>query len=131
MKLNINAKELLALHNLLYEKFESSAGGTCYKEGDDRASADIQLHQVYNRLKACLVAALTNKASDPVDAFMAREQDKIDRLKVQNDEVKREAAEIAKDPDYFVPKGDEDYTAPDYPRRGPRGPRGNRGGNKR
>ena len=131
MKLNINAKELLALHNLLYEKFESSQGGTCYDADGVKSNADTQLHQVYGRLKACLVAALTNRPVDPIESFLAHEQVKIDKLKDQNEEVKQYAKDVARDPDYFVPEKDEDYMVPEYPRRGARVHRGNNNKNKR
>lgn len=132
MKLNINAKELLALYNLLHDRFEGpNAFDTKVPEDGD----EMHLHQVHNRLKAWLVAALSNKQVDPVDAFLTREQAKIDRLKDQNEDIKKETSELADvlrgDPDFFVPKDDEDYTAPEYPRRGPRNQGGKRGGHKR
>ena len=130
MKLNINAKELLALHNLLYERFD---GGCAHDKCESDNTDDSQLRQVYNRLRACIVAGLTNKQLDPVETFLSREQAKIDRLKDQNDEVKRDQVDFATDmarsaKDILVPGEGEDFNAPDYPRRGPRGPRGNRGG---
>lgn len=132
MKLNVNAKELLALYNLLHDRFEGP--GPQMKEPQD--GDDLHLYQVHNRLKAWLIAALSNKQVDPVESFLAREQVKIDKLKDQNEDVKRAGQELAdvirNDPDFFVPQDGEDYTAPEYPRRGRSGGRGgNRGGNKR
>lgn len=134
MKLNINSKELVALHNLLHEKF-CSPSQFKYDEADPREADDVQLRMVYNRLRACIIAALTNKHIDPVDAFLSKEQAKIDKLKDENEAVKREGQNLAdavkNDPDFFVPDEGEDYSVPEYPRRGPRNRGGNRGGNKR
>lgn len=131
MKLNINSKELVALHNLLHEKFCDPV--QCkYDETDPRAADDVQLRQIYNRLRACIIAALTNKQVDPVDAFLSREQAKIDTLKAQNEEVKKEQTDLVAamtDPSMFP--DDEDYVLPEYPRRGVRNRGGNRGGGKR
>ena len=95
----------------------------------------LHLAQVHNRLRAWLIAALSNKQLDPLESFMSREQAKIDKLKDQNEELKKESSSLAEalrsDPDYFVPKADEDYTTPDYPRRGARNQGGKRGGHKR
>jgi len=135
MKLNINAKELLALHNLLYEKFESSYDGTKYEPGSEEENSNVQLRQVYNRLKACIVAALTNRQVDPVDAFLSKEQAKIDRLKEDLTDVKKDQTNLVEElkaDDFFVPGKDETFDAPEYPRRGRGGHRGgNRGGHKR
>jgi hypothetical protein len=92
MKLNINAKELLALYNLLHAKVE--AGQEAGDEGDD-----VQLRQVYNRLRAIIVAGLTSKAVDPVDSWLKHEQEKIDDLNQQNEQLR----EVAKDPAQFAP----------------------------
>ena len=134
MKLNLNAKELLALHNLLYERY--NVHNRCeHKVDDPRAADDTQLRQVYNRLRACLIAALTNKQIDPVDAFLSREQAKIDRLHDQNAALRKEGHDLAEaakqDPDFFVPEEGEDYRVPEYPRRGPQNQGGKRGGHKR
>lgn len=134
MKLNLNAKELLALHNLLYERYEASYDGKHYANEDPRASADVQLRQVYSRLKACVIAALSNRQLDPVDAYFTREQAKIDTLKDQNEELKKEPAGLAKQiaDEFSLTKEDESYMEiAGYPRR-PRGNRGkNNNGNKR
>jgi hypothetical protein len=114
MKLNINAKELLALYNVLYQRFE---GGDDRKEDGD----DVQLRQVYNRIKACVLAALTNKAQDPLDAFFQHEQAKIDQLAEKNESLKA----AVRDPNTFIPKPDilsaDDDEEPlrEYPRKQP------------
>lgn len=102
MKLNINAKELLALYNVLYERFDGPTGHDLdeYKADDPSANDAVQLKQVYNRLRAILIAGITNpsKVIDPVDSWLKHESVKIDRLNDQNEVLK----EVAKDPDYFV-----------------------------
>lgn len=135
MKLNINAKELLALHNLLYEKFEGAQGDgpfRHFKEGDDRAAPDAHLRQVYSRLKACIVNSLSSgKAVDPFDAWAEKEQQKLDKLAEELDGVKKSSDELVKkaaaDPDFFVPLAEEDWDMPEYPKKGTRPP-GNRQG---
>ena len=109
MKLNLNAKELLALHNLLLE----------YRNVIDNG----HLEQVYNRIRACIVSALTNKAIDPVDEWLVNEQQKIDKL--TNESSKTEERDT--DPDTLdkVPSPDDglslqddvDFTTMSYPRR--------------
>ena len=56
MKLNLNAKEILALHNLLQAR--CCAGGS---PADIAESDEVQLRQVFNRLRALLLGALSNK----------------------------------------------------------------------
>lgn len=103
MKLNINAKELLALYNVLYERFDGRHAYDECKAEDSGAppSDEAQLRQVYNRLRAIIVAGLTNpsKAVDPVDSWLKHEQAKIDDLKAQNEELRQAAS----DPENFVP----------------------------
>lgn len=122
MKLNISSKELLALHDLLLTRYGELA------PEDKERPADVQLRQVYNRLRACIIAALTNKASDPFDAWRAREQAKIDALTSQNEVLKKDAEGLMEalqlDPQ------DDDFTAAQYPRQGSNGRQGKRS-NKR
>lgn len=102
MKLNITPKELLALYNVLYDRFDGPQGrDTCeYKTDDPAASDAVQLKQVYGRLKAILIAGLANpsKQLDPLDSWLANEGEKVDALVAQNEELK----EIAKDPTKLV-----------------------------
>ena len=58
-------------------------------EGDD-----VQLRQIYGRLRAIIVAGLTNKAVDPVESWLKHEQDKVDKLNDQVAEVKAEARDL-------------------------------------
>ncbi len=133
MKLNVNAKELVALHNMLHEKF--SQHGQEFAADDPRGADESQLRQVYNRVRACIISSLSEKQPDPLDVFLAQEQAKIDKLKDQNEEIKKEQLGLVaaiKDPDFFVAQDDgEEYQVPEYPRRGPRNQGGKRGGNKR
>ena len=136
MKLNISAKELLALHNLLHSKFEYEGPSKLYSEDDPRASADVALEQVYARTKSIILGALQGKHPDELDRFdawAAKEQSKIDHLSDKLVDVKDEERKLRDD---VVTLGDfpddKDVLVPDYPRRGNRGGnRGGRGGNKR
>lgn len=103
MKLNINAKELLALYNALYERFDGFNGHNLldYKDDDLRANDTTRLRQVYSRLRAIIVAGLTNpnKIVDPIDSWLKHESAKIDRLNDQNAALK----DVACDPSKFMP----------------------------
>jgi hypothetical protein len=88
MKLNLNAKELLALHNQLHHLVADRL------ETGDLSPDVVQLKQVYNRLRAVVVAALMGKVEDPVDAFLAHEQAKIDRLDANLNLIKQEQNEL-------------------------------------
>lgn len=132
MKLNINSRELLALHNLLYERFESSSCPSNKCENDEKVErgSEVHLHEVYNRIKACIVGAL-GKAVDPFDAWSTHEQQKINKLNDELDDIKKSQVELTKkDVDIIVPDEDEDFTSPEYPRKGARNRQGNRN-NKR
>ena len=123
MKLNLNAEELLALHNLLRDTLDVYDG-----EKESMNSDKTRLRPVYNRVRAHFVAALSTRADDALDAVMSREQAKIDRLKTSLDDVKKEhngLADALKDKDYIVPGRDDDLELPDYPKR-PRRPGGGR-----
>jgi len=117
MKLNLNAKELLALHNLLFERFDgNNAGDRCYPE----TAEHVQLKQVYGRVKACIINSLSGNHSPGTvplneveagafDAWVASEQAKIEKLKVQNERLKNEV-----ESDFFSVVDDPDYK--EYPR---------------
>lgn len=110
MKLNVNPKELLALHNVLYERFEDNR---CHDENkDDSGTIDeVQLRQIYNRLRAIIVASLISygKVVDPVDSWFKHEQLKIDDLQQQNESLK----EAVHDPGFFVPPKPESILTDD------------------
>lgn len=80
MKLNINPKELLALYNLL---------GQSLGQPDDRGDDGVQLRQLHGRLRAIIIAGLTNKTIDPVDSWLKHEQEKVNRLNSQVDAVSK------------------------------------------
>ena len=117
MKLNISAKELLALHNLL----DSRYGRTF--DGDDLCDSkavhdDEHLRQVHNRVRACIIGALSVRASDPIDAFLSKEQVKIDKLKAEVEHVKEEQSDLAAEFKFEEElEPDSDFV---YPRRGSR-----------
>lgn len=130
MKLNINAKELLALHNLLFERFDGRvAHDRCESDNLD----EVQLRQVYNRLRSIIVSGLDGRDSGKVDlrfeSWLKHEQAKVDELNKQNEAVKA----AVKDPDFFVPVAPDDILTDDEdevpvdlgypkPRRGPPAP---------
>jgi hypothetical protein len=125
MKLNINAKELLALYNVLYERFEVDSPMKEFMEEDPRGQTHEQLRQLYNRVKACLVASLTNRMIDPLDSWLEGQRRKIDQLNDQNEGVKQEAKDLVEkatdQPQRPVVLSAEDTEVlPDsYPRRRP------------
>jgi uncharacterized protein YukE len=141
MKLNISAKELLALHNMLFERYAypQACDARKYEEdnphnqGSDRGAADeVQLRQVYNRLRACIVGSLSGKAVDAFEAWQANEQTKIDQLNNELDNVKQDQTHLARTlmPE-DIAEGD-DFSTLEYPRRGTtRGRQGSNNRNKR
>jgi len=80
MKLNINARELLALHNVLHERF----GGPKLPSKDDPEAILVQLH---DRVKACILGALTGKDNAPFSTWYDDQQRKVEDLKVQNEKL--------------------------------------------
>lgn len=92
MKLNINAKEVLALYNLLQQISDDLPGEK--NNGQD----SVHLLQIHGRLKAIIIAGLTDKmiASDspvmpirPIDSWLKHEQAKVDTLNAQNEDIKQ------------------------------------------
>ncbi len=105
MRLELNAKELLALHNVLYERFE----GDNARFGSAQEPIHASLRQVYYRLKGLIVAAMGKKSSTiptVAEDFLRREQAKIDALEEQPEIV------VAFDVNDNV----NDYVPPNYPR---------------
>lgn len=123
MKLNISAKELLALYNVLYERFEAySDCAKHYEEGDPRAATDEQLKQLYGRVKAIVVASLGNKMVEPLDSWLEGQRRKVDELKTKNEKVKQDALELAdtKQDGPVILSAEDDEVLPDtYPRKRP------------
>lgn len=109
MKLNVNAKELLALHNMLYQRCRPA-----------RIAVDPNLMQVYNRIRACIISSLGGNEADQFNAWMSKEQGKISELKDKLNDVKDQQSELPKlaavSPDDFM-EGFEDVV--EYPRKRP------------
>lgn len=125
MKLNLNAEELLALHNLLRDTLDITGD----RAKDPLTVDSARLRQVYNRVKAQFVAALSGRSGDQLDAVMSPGQSKADRLKYTLDDVKKEHSGLGdalKDKDYIVPGRDDDLEVPDYPKRSRRSGGGGR-----
>lgn len=127
MKLNINAKELLALYNVLYERYEACHDyAKEYEENDPRGATDEQLRQVYNRVKAIVVASLSNKMVDPLDSWLQGQSRKVAELADQNEHVKQEARELADEKGgspIVLSAEDTDMLPDSYPRKAPPSPR--------
>lgn len=121
MKLTINAKELLALHNLLHLTLLSQFSDS--ESSDDRR----QLRQLYDRVKSCLIGSLMRTHVHPMEALLDLEDEKIRRLEDKMGAPKK--AMFDSDSDPFSPKMhasdvgelvdvlDDIDDAPDYPRR--------------
>jgi len=113
MKLNISAKELLALHNLLHKN----------REGLDEESTLVR--QLYGRVKACLIGALgqTDKYTEPFEAWEEVQKKKIDVLQERLEGLKPEAvaAKVRDDLDkvesYDELLEEDETILPEYPRR--------------
>ena len=91
MKFNINPKELLALHNTLYEKFDRHCGDLRECRDDDPCTPDaVLLKQLYDRVRACIVDALSDpsRGVDKFDAWQDAQQKKIADLTTQLDDMK-------------------------------------------
>lgn len=114
-KINFNAEELIALHNLLRDTIEIYRG-----EKEPTTLDSDRLRQIYDRIRAHFVSALSCHDKQPITTGLIREQQKVDKLRDILDDVKKEHNDLAgalKDKDYVVPSRDEDLTLPDYPNR--------------
>jgi hypothetical protein len=120
MKLNINPKELLALHNLLYERLE---GDDDCKAGDE-PSDETNLRELYKRIRSCIIGALANKGVvDPLDGWLHGQQQKIDELKEANASTHQEVQSLKeqfKDQAPVVLSADDADMPVDYPRKAPK-----------
>jgi len=94
MKLNLHPKEFLALYNMIQRQPHLEG-----KEVDD-----VALHEVHNRMRACLISALLHRRDDDddimFDAWEQSQRKKIEELTIQNNELKS----AAKDPKAFLNK---------------------------
>jgi hypothetical protein len=133
MKLTINPKELLALYNVLYERFETGYVGKEWPEEDNlRGATDVQLRQLYSRVKACIIASLSNKMIDPLDSWVAGQRRKIGELADQVSGVKQEARDLSANDKQEVTldilSADDTSVSEGYPRKGPSASQGHRSG---
>jgi hypothetical protein len=86
MKLNLHPKEFLALYNLL--SVNRSAG-----------SDEVHLQEIYNRMRACIVSALSTKGvpgSDDLifDSWEKSQKKKINELQQKNEQIKSLATDF-------------------------------------
>lgn len=116
MKLNLNARELLALHNMLQNKFDGPCAHdeVMWKESDPRGQEQAALRVVYNRIRTCILSAINGQGSTDEDQFvkwMAEQQEKIEDLEAQNEELKPAKGSF----DDLLDEGEDDDYVP-YPR---------------
>lgn len=99
MKLNLNAKEFLALYNNLYEHVTVAA------------NTDPQLKELFNRVKACIVTSLSAKDEPPLEElYFMGQREKIDQLKQKNEEISRSVTILTDD-------ANDPVVATEYPRK--------------
>ncbi len=125
MKLNINPKEVLALHNLLHDCLAHHRQG---EDDTEQNSDEVQLRQLYGRLRAIITASLTSQGTDMFELWEKTQNDKIAKLIEDLDTVKQDGAALAQSaptPGEPVIMSAEDLEVlPDtYPRKGPPPPR--------
>lgn len=109
MKLSFNSKEVLALYNMLHEQFGHAVFNDS-SEADPRDVMEGQLRQVYNRLRAIIIAGLnTTRSLDPVDSWMRHEKAKVDALRPEGIDVvdDRKVVDILDDDDDEIVPGDD------------------------
>lgn len=135
MKLNVSPKELLALHNLLLAA--TAPPHKKYEPGVDPVPDEVYLGQLFARVRSLIVASIGRQSDDPGEAkkatmegALAREQAKIDKLKVDLIDVKKDQVDLATGR-YVVPDGDDDLQVPVYPTRPRRAHGGHSGGRKK
>jgi hypothetical protein len=133
VKLNISPKEVLALYDVLYERFAAghTSGGTgLFMEGDLREPDDTQLRQLYGRLRAIIVASLANKGVDLFELWEQGQKAKIAALEEDLDGVKQETKDLVdKQPvapgvPIILSAEDTDVLPDSYPRKRPPIPQG-------
>ena len=95
MKLTLNAEELLALYNALYERFGIDKG---LMDESPETHDTQELRGLYRRIRDHVLDALAPQKSqslDPVsfDKWLVAEQLKIDELKKQNSKITSQLTE--------------------------------------
>lgn len=78
MRLTITSRELLALHNVLHERFEH--GIDKHEEGDPRVADEEHLRQLHNRVRGCIIGSLAQAPFDPVEGYLDGQRAKIQDL---------------------------------------------------
>lgn len=124
MKLNITPKELLALYNTLNERFTDVNGGEIdldnYKSTDPKLSDAVQLKQIHVRLRAIIIAGLTNpgKALDPIDSWLDHQDAKIEELVAKGAQKHLSSTKQVTQTDILADDSDEvKQSNPSYPKR--------------
>lgn len=115
MKLSFNSREVLVLHDLLQSTVVT---GSPFDRDDDC------IKQLYARVRGVIVSALNAALTqgdrpNPLDAFMAREQQKIDALRAKSfvvQDAKAIARAVGVKDDVCLVDADDASTV-DYPRR--------------
>ena len=85
MKLNISAKELLALYDFFHDNcdFLHDANGSATEH-------QATLVNIYSRIRLCVLSALKNHSEDPIEEWFEREQSKINKLSLDTIQQKLE-----------------------------------------
>lgn len=103
MRLNLNAKEFLALYNNLYEHVNGAS------------NVDPQLRELFNRVRACIIAGLSGKESPSLEElYLTGQHEKIERLKNQNAAINKD---LSKTVSILTEDADDPVISPEYPRK--------------
>jgi hypothetical protein len=129
MKLYVNAKELLSLYNVLYERFEVGYN-VLYEVDDPRRATNASLFELYKRVRACVLASIGNKLVDQLDNWIEGQQRRITELgdvKLEGTTLQELPGEIASDlaqgQEHVIMTAEDLDVLPDtYPRKGPPSP---------
>ena len=90
MKFNVSPKEFLSLYNLLHVRLL-----------DRTIPVDTFQQEVYNRMKAWIIASLTSKgdAANPADLWFEQQEAKIENLRKNPPDVENQPVKIMSDDD--------------------------------
>lgn len=76
MRFDLNAEEIIALYDNLHDHVT--------RDGN----ADPLLNELFNRVKACMIAALSSKERPSIEElYLSKQREKIDDLVHQNAEI--------------------------------------------
>lgn len=102
MKLNMNAKEFLAIYNVLYEHTTTE-------------TIDPLLKEVFNRMRACIISSLSSRDTPPLEElYFNNQKEKIMSLQQKNDEIKKD---MAKHVPIMMDDENDPVLPPEYPRK--------------